>query len=511
MGNTKKEELIEAVLQYGVDELQFAGEELLGDREFIAELVRVYDGDYQDILEHASEEIQGDSKFITELAGIKKNRERKNADEEHATIEEDLPEDYISIRLEDVVERKKCGDKGYILSLIEDFGAQAFEYASEELKRDPDVVLEAVIENKDVLKYASEDLKNNRYFIAKLLQDSNLDSDEIVKYASEELEEDIETFTLLNSYGIKFDIVHQTTRDVAGDADVILTLFKYEPECALRLAAPSLRGNKEFFLKLLENHKRAWIEDGDVLEYAEGDIRNDAEVVLAAIRGFGVDQLRGAGSELLNRKYFISRLIGLEYLNYEEQLEILENAGEEPFEDEEFVLEVIDKMGGSAVKYASEELRGDREIILKAVRDCGLALEYASEELRGDREIVLEAVKIHGDALVFASDELKGDKQIVMVALSQDNKMSGRIAEREELLTNHISPELQNDPQIRRLVELANQRDSKRNELRRKNYFYHQIAEAIEPTESMIKSVQAEMIAEETKDAVVQKSDAEQK
>ena len=273
MENTEREELIEAVLQYGVEELEFASQELLGDREFIAELVRAYDGDYQEVLEYATEEIQADSKFITELAGIGKNAERENIDEEHGEVGQDLADEDISIRLEDVVERDRCGNKSYILSLIEDFGAQAFEYASEELKRDPDVVFEAVRENKAVLEHASEDLKNDRYFIAKLLQDSNLSRDEILNYSSKELKEDIRTFRLLDTYDIEFDILNQTTKDVAGDIDVILTLLEYEPERALELAAPSLRGNKEFFLKLLENYEYGDIlmkEYGSVLEYAEG-------------------------------------------------------------------------------------------------------------------------------------------------------------------------------------------------------------------------------------------------
>eukprot|EP01045_Picozoa_sp_COSAG04_P059484 COSAG04_NODE_29517_length_268_cov_0.917160_1_plen_66_part_10 len=41
-----------------------------------------------------------------------------------------------------------------------------------------------------------------------------------------------------------------------------------------------------------------------------------------------------------------------------------------------------------ALQYASKELRGNREIVQKAVDQSWLALQYASEELRGDREIV---------------------------------------------------------------------------------------------------------------------------
>ena len=59
-------------------------------------------------------------------------------------------------------------------------------------------------------------------------------------------------------------------------------------------------------------------------------------------------------------------------------------------EDREIVLEAV-KNDGSALKYASENLKEDREIVLEAVKNDGSALEYASENLKEDREIVLEA------------------------------------------------------------------------------------------------------------------------
>ena len=47
----------------------------------------------------------------------------------------------------------------------------------------------------------------------------------------------------------------------------------------------------------------------------------------------------------------------------------------------------------------SEKLRGDREVVLAAVKQNGNALKHAPEEWRGDREVVLAAVKQNGNAL----------------------------------------------------------------------------------------------------------------
>ena len=54
------------------------------------------------------------------------------------------------------------------------------------------------------------------------------------------------------------------------------------------------------------------------------------------------------------------------------------------------------KKNSFALKYASNELRNNKDIILQAVKnDCG-AIRHASEELRNDKDIVLQAVKNDG-------------------------------------------------------------------------------------------------------------------
>jgi len=69
-----------------------------------------------------------------------------------------------------------------------------------------------------------------------------------------------------------------------------------------------------------------------------------------------------------------------------------------------------------ALRFASEELKGDREIVLGAVQNYGGALRFASRELKADREIVLTAVQNDGCAIMFASKELKGDPFVKALA-----------------------------------------------------------------------------------------------
>ena len=95
----------------------------------------------------------------------------------------------------------------------------------------------------------------------------------------------------------------------------------------------------------------------------------------------------------------------------------LQHATEELRGDREIVMAALSQ-DGWALEYATEVLRGNREIVMKAVTQKGLALQYATEALRGDREIVMAAVSQNGWALKYATEALRGDREIVMKAVT---------------------------------------------------------------------------------------------
>ena len=51
-----------------------------------------------------------------------------------------------------------------------------------------------------------------------------------------------------------------------------------------------------------------------------------------------------------------------------------------------------------------------------------MLLENTPNELRGDGEVVMEAVKQNGDALQNSSEELKGDREVVMEAVERNRR-----------------------------------------------------------------------------------------
>ena len=72
----------------------------------------------------------------------------------------------------------------------------------------------------------------------------------------------------------------------------------------------------------------------------------------------------------------------------------------------------------SALSFAADHLRGDREVVMTAVANWGDALAFAADHLRGDREVVMTAVAQNGYALRYATEELREDKEIMKAALA---------------------------------------------------------------------------------------------
>jgi hypothetical protein len=60
----------------------------------------------------------------------------------------------------------------------------------------------------------------------------------------------------------------------------------------------------------------------------------------------------------------------------------------ENWSDKEFVLKKIKNEGGMTLEFVSLELRNDREVVMKAVKQYGWALQFASEQLRKDKEFM---------------------------------------------------------------------------------------------------------------------------
>lgn len=115
-----------------------------------------------------------------------------------------------------------------------------------------------------------------------------------------------------------------------------------------------------------------------------------------------------------------------------------------------------------ALQFASEELRNNIEVVKLAISQDGITLKYASEELRNNIEVVKLAVSKSEYAFRFASEELRNNIEVVKLAVSQDG-----------CALNFASEELRNNIEV---VKLAVSQDGRalefaNEELQKSKYF----------------------------------------
>ena len=173
---------------------------------------------------------------------------------------------------------------------------------------------------------------------------------------------------------------------------------------ALEFASAALKRDRNFVLAAVR-------QNGFALRYASAELQGDREVVLAAVEQNGF-AFRHASAALKRDRGFVLEAVG-------QNGYALKCADASLKRDRGVVLAAVGQ-NVHALEYASDELRGDRDFMLPLVRQNGFALEYASDELRGDRGVVLAAIGQNYRALEYASDELRGDRGVVLAAVGQN-------------------------------------------------------------------------------------------
>ena len=92
----------------------------------------------------------------------------------------------------------------------------------------------------------------------------------------------------------------------------------------------------------------------------------------------------------------------------------LKYASQQVRSDKDVVLPTMAKHA-SDLKYVSEELKNDKDVVLAAVSRSPFELEYASPELQDNDEVVMAAIAQHPGALGSASERIRSDKKILQI------------------------------------------------------------------------------------------------
>ena len=114
------------------------------------------------------------------------------------------------------------------------------------------------------------------------------------------------------------------------------------------------------------------------------------------------------------------RTVGLALVS--EHGPLLQHLPEELRDDREIVMAAVcNHYWGDGLQHASAALRGDRGVVEAAIDAADgyafMVAQHMSAELQDDREVVLRAVRLNGYALQHASVGLRADREVVAAAL----------------------------------------------------------------------------------------------
>lgn len=285
--------------------------------------------------------------------------------------------------------------------------------------------------NEDDLRRRFEDLKKtkskkNQYeknsYIKPVINDKKSDLLNNIEYnkyafssASEELKNDKEI--LMKELNYRGDSLYYSNELLRDDKEVVLIAVKNNWN-AIQYASKRLQNDKDV---VLEAVKCKWIDLYHALLYTSVELRDDKDIALEAVKN-RCYYLEYVSERLKDDKDVVLEAIKkpMLVLDMEREIEKLTNTLEErhslwyAFYDKFWFNIVFD----SALKYASDRLKDDKDIVIEAVKNDWNAIEYASDRLKDDEDVVIEAIKNDWNAIKYSSERLKNNKKIVLDAIA---------------------------------------------------------------------------------------------
>lgn len=169
-------------------------------------------------------------------------------------------------------------------------------------------------------------------------------------------------------------------------------------------------------------------KDGLMLQHASEKLKNDPNVVSAAIKNkpWATAYI---GEELKNDPDFVLSIA-------EGNPEILKFVGEDLNNNRNFVLAIVQK-NGHAIQNAQDRFKNDEEIANAALEQNIYSISYISKRLQDDRIFILSLVKKNCSVFEVIDKKWRGDEEIAFVAVSQNG-----------VLLRCASEDLQNNPKI---------------------------------------------------------------
>lgn len=301
-----------------------------------------------------------------------------------------------------------------------------FDFANElrKLASNFQTLKSAIIKNVKIMEYASNGLKDNQEIMVEAIKQQPM----LVSLASDRLKKDRD-FALVT---VKIDGFCLTILNPKFLSDLELVSEALETYGGIFTKLDkSLKNDKKLALKAVKNN-------GLLLKDLNDELRQDLEIVLTAVTQNG-KALRFVPPALKNNHSIILAAM----TNISNPADLIPA----PFFEERDIAIASVRNNGLFLEKLKKEFKADPEVVLTAVMNDPSAIKFANRNLWGNKEIMLAVVSGDGNLLshaIFAStkSKLNDDFDVVLAAVTCDALGS------ENLALESASPGLQNDRRI---------------------------------------------------------------
>lgn len=306
--------------------------------------------------------------------------------------------------------------------------ASSLQFADISLRSDRDIVLEAVKQDGCVLKYAGEILRSDRDIVFEAIKhDGNS-----LRFAADNLISDYEIVkaAVENNCWLKY-----VAKDLRGNREIVLAAvtkskgsiahadpilyddyeivlksilpmdyIEYDPELDfLKFASPKLKRNKKFILDAVSIHPL-------VGRTIDPMWKSDPDVVLAVMKQhlYALDYINKNHWKWDVNRHVIGAL--------KQNIHILDCAETNELKcNKKFILEAL-AVDDDVLRYASEDLRSDPEIIHAAIKENRAPLKYATDKLLSNYTFMIGIIKQYYDGVEYIGENLRSNPDFIVEA-----------------------------------------------------------------------------------------------
>ena len=397
-------EIAEQALKNNGSNIKYFSENIKNDYE-IAKIAVEKDGTY---ISYVSEELKKNREFV------------KIALKQNGYAFMDVSDYYADDREMLLFALKNLGTiYSYMLQNDEYVGLICF--ASDRLKDDEEIVIEASKEDMKAFQYASKRLKSDKSFIFKLLS-------EISKYSKNNPEYDELDYFI--------DFIFKTIdKTYKTDKDFFLKLVKIDGQL-LKKASSKLKNDLEIGIEAIKN-------DPNAVDFLSETIKNHKEII-SLLKDSKLNSEKNSDSETNESKQIILEML------YEFEESYFKDASAELKDDYDFVKQVL-KMSAEQIEFVSDRLKDNPEIAKLAVRSNEYLFQFISVRLKNDREFVKNLISKNGYILNWLEANLRLDKELILLGLNNLISNEKRIFKKLK-----IHAKLLKDPEVIQLLNKLN-------------------------------------------------------